>query len=121
MNDISEPAIPPAIAHLYTKQASVRNDYVNYFDYSSERGIDNPSHFPILVTFIDENGKPKVRALKNKNELLDLPDDTQCVGQWRGENRSDFFEFTALQYKQHVENARKRAEEEHKRNAEEEE
>ena len=93
----------PIMNKLYSTEASVRTeDVTKYFSMSGPNGIDNPSHYPIIVIGISEDGTPSTRALTNKNELLALPDETQCIGQWRGENRSDFFKFTARQYKEHI-------------------
>lgn len=76
-------------------------------------GIDNPSHYPVIA-FLDEP-----TPLNDKNQILNLPDDTKCMGQWRGENRSDYFQFTAGQYKRHdaleAEQARIRNEKEKER------
>lgn len=98
----------PIMKKLYSTEASVRTedeDSWKYFSQSGKKGIDNPSHFPIIIL----GDEP--RTLNDKNELLQLPDDTQCMGQWQGENRSDFFKFTAGQYKHYITTIMRQAEE----------
>lgn len=36
----------------------------------------------------------EVKVVSNKDSLLRYPDETKVMGQWRGEWRSDFFQFT---------------------------
>lgn len=88
---------------LYSTRASVRQEEAfRYFGESGENGINNPSHYPVLATTVTD-GQVSIRALRDKSEILRLSDETKCVGQWGGQNRSDFFEFTALDYKRFVE------------------
>jgi hypothetical protein len=56
------------------------------------------NHTPLLV-FIASEASVTVRIINKPNELLSLPDDTPVMGQWRGERRSDYFQFTVGQYR----------------------
>lgn len=105
----------PIMEELYGEDAKVRKSgAVRYFSMSGNKGIDNPSHYPVIALLID-NGKPTATPLSNKDEVLNLPDETVCMGQWAGENRSDFFEFTAKEYKDFNEVAKQARKEEEER------
>lgn len=94
----------PIYEKLYSKKAKINKDRCfDYFSKSGLSGIDNPSHNPVIA-FLDEP-----TPLSDKSEILNLPDDTKCMGQWRGENRSDYFQFTAGQYKEYVEAEREQS------------
>jgi hypothetical protein len=60
------------------------------------------SHTPLLV-FTASETSVTVRIINKPNELLSLPDDTPVMGQWRGEYRSDYFQFTVGQYRLYAE------------------
>jgi hypothetical protein len=41
----------------------------------------------------------EVRIIQRPADIADLPNDTPLMGQWRGQWRSDFFQFTAGELK----------------------
>jgi hypothetical protein len=52
--------------------------------------------------FAAEEDCVEVTIVDDPRELLSMDDSTQVMGRWRGEWRSDFFQFTAGQYRQYV-------------------
>lgn len=50
-------------------------------------------HTPVLA-FVVEGDALTVRPIDNVEEVLELPDDTPLMLQWRGQWRSDWFQFT---------------------------
>jgi hypothetical protein len=79
-----------------------RTDVETYFKSSGVFDSERLDHTPLLA-FIVSNETVKVRIIDKPAELLSLADDTAVMGQWRGEWRSDFFQFTVGQYRQFVE------------------
>jgi hypothetical protein len=79
-----------------------RTDVENYFKKSGVVDSERLDHTPLLA-FIVSNETVKVRIIDKPAELLSLTDETQVMGQWSGEWRSDFFQFTVGQYRQYVE------------------
>jgi hypothetical protein len=78
-----------------------RTDVDSYFRLSGVFDAERLNHTPLLV-FSAENETVQVLLLDDPRELLSLDDGTQVMGQWRGEWRSDFFQFTVGQYRQYV-------------------
>lgn len=79
-----------------------RTDTDSYFKSSGVFDCEQLNHTPFLA-FIVSNEIVKVRIIDKPHELLSLDDTTPVMGQWRGEWRSDFFQFTVGQYRQYVE------------------
>ncbi len=73
-----------------------RTDTDAFFKLSGIRNSGKLKHHPFLV-FVDSGRKDDsmvVAIVNDIKELLELPDDVQVMAQWRGEYRSDFFQFT---------------------------
>ena len=81
---------------------SGRTDISDYFEKSGIRDWKKLPHTPLLV-FQVEGGTVTVRIVDNPQELLGFSDDTKVMGQWTGKWRSDFFQFTIGQLREHIE------------------
>ncbi len=79
-----------------------RTDIDDYFKLSGVFDSEKLNHTPLLA-FIASEDTIRVRIIHKPIELLSLDDETPAMGQWRGEWRSDFFQFTVGQYRLHVE------------------
>lgn len=79
-----------------------RTDLDDYFKLSGILDYEDLNHTPLLVFILSED-IVKVRIVHKPPELLSLNDDIQVMGQWRGEWRSDFFQFTVGQFRKHFE------------------
>jgi hypothetical protein len=44
----------------------------------------------------------EVGIVDNAKKLLELPDDTKVMSQWRGEWRSDYFQFKVGDLRRHI-------------------
>jgi hypothetical protein len=73
-----------------------RTDIQEYFQKSGIRESKKLSHTPLLV-FQIAGDTAEVKVLDRADKLLEYPDDTTVMRQWRGEWRSDFFQFTVGQ------------------------
>ena len=78
-----------------------RTDLEDFFNLSGIRTHSKLNHTPALV-FIVSGNSVKVRAITKPKLLLEYPDDTQVMMQWSGKWRSDFFQFTIGQLKEHI-------------------
>jgi hypothetical protein len=78
-----------------------RTDVDSYFALSGVFEAERLTHTPLLV-FSQEEDSVRVTLVDNSRKLLLMDDSTQVMGQWRGEYRSDFFQFTVGQYRQYV-------------------
>ncbi len=89
-----------------------RTDVEDYFKTSDIFDYEELSHTPLLV-FIPADDTIEVRIIHKPMTILDLNDEIQVMGQWRGEWRSDFFQFTVGDFRKffeskhdHLKNAR---------------
>jgi len=80
---------------------SGRTDVKEYFQKSGIREYKKLKHTPLLV-FLRGEGIVEVNILDCADELLAYPNDTKVMGQWKGEWRSDFFQFTVRQFRDHI-------------------
>ncbi|MBO0858635.1 MAG: hypothetical protein J2P21_09245 [Chloracidobacterium sp.] len=78
-----------------------RTDIDEYFKLSGVFESERLTHTPLLV-FITEEDTVTVRIVDKPTDLLSFPDETPVMGQWTGQWRSDFFQFTVGQYRQHL-------------------
>jgi hypothetical protein len=78
-----------------------RTDIDEYFKLSGVFESERLTHTPLLV-FITEQDAVTVRIVDKPTDLLSFPDETPVMGQWAGQWRSDFFQFTVGQYRQHL-------------------
>src|SRR5215813_376287 len=79
-----------------------RTDVDEYFRLSGVFEAEKLDHTPLLV-FAVSGDTVTIHIIHKPSELLLYPDDTPVMGQWRGEWRSDFFQFTVRQYRQFME------------------
>ena len=79
-----------------------RTDTDDYFKLSGVFDSERLTHTPFLV-FIPSEGTVTVRLIYKPDELVAFDDETPVMGQWRGEWRSDFFQFTVGKYRQYLE------------------
>lgn len=75
-----------------------RKDIGDFFKISGVFDSERLTHTPFLV-FTASEVSVTVRIINKPNELLSLPDDTPVMGQWPGQYRSDYFQFTVGQYR----------------------
>ena len=78
-----------------------RTDIDEYFKLSGVFESERLTHTPLLV-FITDQDALTVRIVDKPTDLLSFPDETPVMGQWAGQWRSDFFQFTVGQYRQHL-------------------
>ncbi len=81
-----------------TLKLSGRKDLEDYFSKSGVFNAPKLSHTPFLV-FLVSDDLVDVKIIESAEQLLRFPDDTAVMGQWRGEWKSDFFQFTVGQYR----------------------
>jgi hypothetical protein len=75
-----------------------RTDIEEYFAKSGVFSMSKLNQTPFLVFVISDN-TVEVSIVDSADQLLLLPDDTPVMGQWRGEWRSDFFQFKVGDYR----------------------
>jgi hypothetical protein len=73
-----------------------RTDVDEFFALSGIFESAKLTHTPFLV-FLHNSDMLKVQVVDNVSALLQLEDTTRVMCQWRGEWRSDFFQFTVQQ------------------------
>ena len=78
-----------------------RTDIDEYFKLSGVFERERLTHTPLLV-FIADQDSVTVRIVDTPTDLLSFPDETPVMGQWAGQWRSDFFQFTVGQYRQYL-------------------
>jgi len=79
-----------------------RTDIDEYFKLSGVFESERLTHTPLLVFIVGQDSLT-VRIVDKATDLLSFPDETPVMGQWAGQWRSDFFQFTVGQYRQHLE------------------
>ena len=80
---------------------SGRTDIEAFFEKSDIRYYKDLGHTPALV-FNVEGDTVHVIIVNNPSELLLYPDSTKVMMQWKGQWRSDFFQFTVGEYREHL-------------------
>jgi hypothetical protein len=70
-----------------------RSDVDDYFRKSGVLTARKLPHTPFLV-FVENANDIEVRIVDNVHSLLGHADSTKVMGQWSGQWRSDFFQFT---------------------------
>jgi hypothetical protein len=78
-----------------------RTNIGEYFKLSGVSESERLTHTPLLV-FIAGQDTVTVLIIDKPTDLLSFPDETPVMGQWAGQWRSDFFQFTVGQYRQHL-------------------
>lgn len=84
-----------------TLQLAGRTDVNAYFKSSGIREYKDLAQTPLLIFRREVDGF-RVEVVRRPALLLDLPDDTPVMGQWAGQHRSDFFQFTVGQFKAYI-------------------
>ncbi len=84
-----------------------RTDLKDFFEQSGNFSGGKLLHTPFLV-FLEEEDTVRVKIVDNAEELLSFPDETPVMGQWQGNFRSDFFQFTVGDYRPYAEEKRKK-------------
>ena len=65
-------------------------------------------HTPVLA-FVVDGENVRIELIEKPFMIYGYPDETPMMGQWRGNWRSDFFKFTAGDYKRHADSKREQA------------
>ncbi len=79
-------------------KTSGRTDIEEYFTKSGVFSMSKLRQTPFLAFMISDD-TVEVRIIDSAAQLLCLPDDTAVMGQWRGEWRSDYFQFKVADYR----------------------
>jgi len=72
-----------------------RTDVNDYFAYIES--YKKLAHTPVLA-FVDRGDSVAVQIIDKPKDILSYDIGTKMMGQWAGEWRSDYFQFTAGQY-----------------------
>jgi hypothetical protein len=78
-----------------------RTDVQEYFQRSGIREHTNLNHTPLLVFQVDGD-TVTVEILERADKLLEYSNDTRVMGQWKGNWRSDFLQFSVGQFRDHI-------------------
>lgn len=71
-----------------------------YFEKSGIRFGERLKHNPFIV-FRESDDKVTVEVVDNAKDLIKLPNKTRVIAQWRGNNQSDFVQFTVEDLRTH--------------------
>lgn len=85
-----------------TVNLSGRTDLEEYFKYSGVLREGKERHTPFLV-FVTRDDNVTIEIVDRLSELLNYPDDTPVMAQWRGQWSSDFFKYTVGDVRQQME------------------
>lgn len=78
----------------------IRHESADFWDLSGVLRNSEAAHYPFIV--MRQTGDDvEVTTVKNVVDLLQHPDETAVLWQWRGQYRSDFFAFTVGQFREH--------------------
>ncbi len=80
---------------------SGRTDLAEYFRLSGIREHKKLTHTPFLV-FLASEDAVEVRVVDDAKKLLEYPDTTSVMAQWRGQWKSDFFQFKVVDLRKYV-------------------
>jgi hypothetical protein len=78
-----------------------RTDPNDYFKLSGIRESKKLPHTPFLV-FVVSTDAVEVKIVDSAKTLLEFPDETQVMAQWRGQWKSDFFQFKVGDLRKYV-------------------
>ncbi len=78
-----------------------RTDLDDYFRLSGIREHKKLPHTPFLVFVVVEN-IVEIQIVDSASKLLEFPDGTQVMAQWRGQWKSDFFKFTVGDLREYI-------------------
>ena len=86
-----------------------RSDLKDFFEKSGNFSDVKLAHTPFLV-FLEEEDAIHVHIVDRSAQLLSFSDETKVMGQWQGNYRSDFFQFTVSDYRLYVDEKKKQRE-----------
>jgi hypothetical protein len=69
-----------------------RKDVDSFFSKSGVLNYKNP-HTPFIL-FVEKNNDVEVEIVDKASDLLAYPDNYKIMSQWKGEWKSDFFQYT---------------------------
>ena len=81
--------------------ASDRRDLDAYFRLSGIREYKRLTDTPFLA-FVISGDTVKVKIVENAMALLEYPDATQVMSQWRGQWKSDYFQFNVGNLRRYI-------------------
>ncbi len=73
----------------------------HFFEESGIRNCREQKQHPYLI-FSPTKTRMNVDICYTADELLELPDNTKVMAQWKGKKRSDFYRFTVRELKRHI-------------------
>lgn len=79
-----------------------RTDLEDFFQMSDLRSAKKLSHTPVLVFTQMGHNTVAVEIVTDPTKLLSYPDHTPAMMQWRGQYRSDFFQFSIRELRAYV-------------------
>lgn len=79
----------------------IRSANRHFFEESGIRCNRTEKQHPYVVMNPTET-RMNVDVCYSAGELLDLPDTTKVLAQWKGKGRSDFYRFTVKEFKKHL-------------------
>ncbi len=80
---------------------SGRTDVAEFFQSSGIREYKKLDHSPLLV-FEVTGDTVEVKVVERADLLLNYPDEIKVMAQWGGQWRSDYFQFTVGQFREHI-------------------
>jgi hypothetical protein len=80
---------------------SGRTDLEDYFRLSGIREQKKLAHTPFLA-FLVSRDAVEVKIVESARALLDYPDETPVMAQWRGQWKSDFFQFSVRDLRHYI-------------------
>lgn len=80
----------------------------HFFEESGLRNCKEQKQHPYLI-FKPTKTRMNVDLCYTANELLDMPDNTKVLAQWKGKKRSDFYRFSVKELKKYLEENPKKA------------
>ncbi len=83
-----------------------RTDLKDFYEKSGNFSAAKLTHTPFLV-FLEKEGAIRVKIVDSADQLLTFSDETSVMGQWQGNYRSDFFQFTVGDYRSYAVEKRK--------------
>src|SRR5437588_4646314 len=86
-----------------------RTNLKDFFEKSGNFSGVKLTHTPFLV-FLEKEDAIEVRIVDTADQLLEFANETPVMGQWQGNYRSDFFQFTVGDYRPYADEKKKQCE-----------
>jgi len=80
----------------------IRKANRHFFEESGIRNNRSTKQHPFLILRPTKT-RINVDLVTNVEDLLELPDNTRIMAQWKGKRRSDFYTFKVSELKRHIE------------------